>query len=121
VRQYCVNWPIYNDDSFGNNVRVVMELCGGDVQAVEKARKEYAKYCNLQDSSEHREIELSGAVDVANLPHKPKSTKLQQAAENKADEWQLVRENLKIVWFGKKTPKSEAAIMERTLELMSVR
>jgi hypothetical protein len=57
VRQYCVNWPIYNDDSFGNNVRVVMELCGGDVQAVKKARKEYAKYCNLHDSSEHREIE----------------------------------------------------------------
>jgi hypothetical protein len=68
VRQYCVNWSIQNDDSFGNNVRVLMQLCRGDVAAASKALKEYAKYCKVQEKLENRETELSGAMNVGNLP-----------------------------------------------------
>lgn len=118
VRQYCVDWPVDNEDFFGNNCLLMMTLCSGDEAAASYAAKEYAAYLKVEAKSVNREVELSGAVDLTNLPSKPKSTRLQQAAETKAEEWLTVRDRLKVAWFGKMTPKSKQAIEERTVELM---
>ena len=75
VRQYCVDWLIDNDDFFGNNCLLMMTLCNDDVAAVGQAQNEYAAYLKVQAKSVNREAELSGAVDLTDLPSKPKSTR----------------------------------------------
>jgi len=68
VQKHCVQWPLENPNEFSKLCNVLCRVA--HVPEISSVRKEWEKIKRAENSSEHAEVELSGAVDLTGLPPK---------------------------------------------------
>jgi len=107
VRSYCVDWCLEHDAEFERLAPFAMSFPNGNLKQCELAYKKHVKLQQVDPS-----VELSGLVDVANLPAKSSARWLahreqglttcrrQTSAQKSAELVHVLQTKLQAAWVG---------------------